>query len=451
MKKDNDSVTPFPGYASRLSWALGFFPWKASAFAVTPEPRISARRILGRIGMLGSLCCAVLLSAFGGVSYAQDPESDTVNVEEPSELLVQRGTLRPRMILTGELDTREAVYLNVPNVDLWPVSIRWIIEDGESVDEGDIVVEFDNSQLLSTYEDLEIAAYDAETQLQDEAARLAGEMAKAGFEHERLKATAEKARIDASVPENLRSPREHQMAQLALQKATLQLEQQEAVLKSLQESSESSLGIKRIDFEKAVAAAKRAADSINQLTIRAERSGIVIVSENWREDRTFKPGDNAFPGMEIARLPDLSTLYVRARLFDVDDGRLEAGQVVQARLDAFPEKVYRGVIREVAEAADQRSGRSQRRYFNVVVELDETDPEQMLPGMSVQILVEEEMADVLLVPRSAVDWPETVGGETRVRLANGQLATVTLSECDAFACIVAEGVVEGTRLAPSEG
>ena len=48
-----------------------------------------------------------------------------------------------------------------------------------------------------------------------------------------------------------------------------------------------------------------------------------------------------------ARLPDMDTLFVRARLFDVDDGRLKAGQHVRARLDAFPDKVYGGRVREV--------------------------------------------------------------------------------------------------------
>lgn len=388
-----------------------------------------------------AICCvlSLLLTACGGA-----PATTASPAPAPAEeLAVDRGDLHTRMLLTGELDAEENVFLTVPDVDIWPVSIRWIVEDGDSVQEGDVVIDFDNTQLLSSYEDLLTTAYEAEAELEDEEARLAGELAAGRYSYEKMKAEAEKARIEAAVPASIQAQRDYEQKQLALERAELKLAQQEREMASLEATRDSDLGVKRLAVEKAWSEADRARDSIDRLTVRAPRDGLVIVGENWREDRPWKPGDSAFPGMTVARIPDLRTLYVRAQLFDVDDGRLRAGQRLTARLDAFPDQAYEGRVREVGEVAEAGSRRSQRRFFNVLVDLDETDPERMLPGMSVQVVVEETLTDVLRVPRPSLDFSEA---KPRVRLAGGGFAEVVLGPCDVHWCAVEDGIAEGTRL-----
>lgn len=388
-----------------------------------------------------AICCVVplLLAACGGAPATTTSPPPAV----AEELAVERGDLHTRILLTGELDAEENLMLSAPDVDIFPVSIRWIVEDGDSVKEGDVVIDFDNTQLLSSYEDLLTAADEAEAQLEDEQARLAGELAAGRYSYEKMKAEAEKASIEAAVPASIQAARDYEQKQLALKRAELQLAQQEREMASLEATRDSDLGVKRLAVEKAWSEAHRARDSIDRLAVHAPRDGIVIVGENWREDRPWKPGDGAFPGMTVARIPDLRTLYVRAHLFDVDDGRLKAGQRVRARLDAFPDKVYEGRIREVGEVAEG-SRRSQRRFFTVLIDLDETDPERMLPGMSVQVVVEETATGVLRIPRRSLDFSEA---EPRARLADGGFAEVVLGPCDVDYCVVEDGVAEGTRLA----
>ena len=120
-----------------------------------------------------------------------------------------------------------------------------------------------------------------------------------------------------------------------------------------------------------------------------------------------------------------------------------SGEGSGTRFRVLPEKVYEGRVREVGEVAKPRSRRSQRRFFNVVVDLEETDPERMLPGMSVQIVVEEAFTGVLRLPRSSLDFSEP---EPRARLADGSFVAVVLGPCDASYCSVESGIAEGTRL-----
>jgi HlyD family secretion protein len=386
-----------------------------------------------------ALFCAALLIVSGSANASPN---------EQVRLVVERGDLETRMLLTGELDAEEAVALSVPDVEMWPVSIRWIVEDAESVVAGDVLVEFDNTQLLSNYEDQLAAEDEAEAQLDDEAARLAGELAAGRYSYEKMKAETDKARLEAAVPASIQAQRDYEQKQLALQRAELQLVQQEREMATLEKTRDADLGVKQLALEKARNDARRAGDSIERLTVRAPRDGLVIVGENWREDRAFKPGDSAFPGMTVARIPDLATLYVRARLFDVDDGRLQAGQTIRARLDAFPDKVYEGRVREVGEVATQHSRRSQRRYFKVLIDLGETDPERMLPGMSVQIVAEQNLTDALLVPRVSLDFSTP---QPRAKLPDGSFQDVALGLCNTTHCALLEapgeaGLTEGTRL-----
>jgi HlyD family secretion protein len=98
----------------------------------------------------------------------------------------------------------------------------------------------------------------------------------------------------------------------------------------------------------------------------------------------------------LMRLPDLSTLEVRARLSDVDDTRVEPGMRVMTYLDAYPELAFPGTIQHVSPVAREMSRQSLRRSFAIGVSFDQVDLSRMLPGMSVRV----EVADGAPVSRA---------------------------------------------------
>ena len=105
------------------------------------------------------------------------------------------------------------------------------------------------------------------------------------------------------------------------------------------------------------------------------------------ETGKVQSGDNVWVNFALMRLPDLSTLEVRARLSDVDDGRVEPGMRVMMYLDAYPEVGFPGVVQVVNPLAREMSRESLRRSFAVRVAFDRTDAARMLPGMSVRVEV----------------------------------------------------------------
>lgn len=384
---------------------------------------------------LGIVCPTVLVPVAAGTLLAA------------AELEVGRGEFVGRLLLTGELVAEDAVVLVVPNANIWPVTVRWLEQDGAEVGEGDTVVEFDNSQLASSLETLERSAEEAANQLASLQATVRGEEIEAEFTFERQKAELEKARLDAGVPASLLSEQEFEERRLAHERAQIGFEEAKRALELKRSSARARLEKQRVALVKARRAGQRAREGIELLTMRAPRNGILLVSDNDEEGRPFQSGDITWPGRTIARLPELSSMIVDARLYDVDDGRIHPGMPVTAVVDAFPEVDLRGEVIEVSDIANVTSQRSLRRVFATRVRLDGLDLERMRPGMSVKVVVEDRRQDVLLVPRAALGWAESeAGGAVVARRPGGELEAVEIGPCDRQVCVLENGLSEGATL-----
>ncbi len=368
------------------------------------------------------------------------------------ELAVGRGDFVGRSLLTGELVAEEAVLLIVPNANIWPVTVRWLEEDGAEVGEGDVIVEFDNSQLANNLETLERSATEAANQLASLRATLRGEEIDAELEYERQEAELEKARLDAEVPASLLSEQEFEERRLARERAQLRFEEATNALELKRTSARARIDKQRVALDKAKRAGQRAREGIDLLTLRAPRAGILLVSDNNEEGRPFQSGDVTWPGRTIARLPVLSSMIVEARLFDVDDGTIEAGMPVAAVVDAFSEVDLAGEIIEVDDIANETNRRSLRRAFRVRVRLDGLDLERMRPGMSVKVVVEDRRQEVLLVPRLALGWSGgEAGGSVVAARPAGELQPVEIGPCNRQVCVLESGLSLGDRLLEYRG
>jgi multidrug efflux pump subunit AcrA (membrane-fusion protein) len=355
---------------------------------------------------------------------------------------LRRGELTVRTLLTGELVAEESVALVTPNVDIWPLEIRWLVAPGEAVAAGDRVVEFDGSELLSRLEDLRSRRDGAQSRLTTVEAQTAEEEEQAQLELERKQAAFEKARLEATVPAEILSEVEHERRQLELHRAELELGEARRALDAARRIHQAEVAIERIEVEQAEAELERTRTTLERLTLRAPRPGIVLIANNPRESGGFEVGDSIYPRVVVARIPDLSTLAVEARLFDVDDGRVRPGMPVRATLDAFPGETLTGTVRSLDRIARSPDRPSSRRFFQLRIDLEGIDPERMRPGMSVRVVVEEHLDDALLVPRTRLRWDDH---RTEMRLDDGTWEPVELAGCDPWSCALAETPAEATE------
>jgi len=392
-----------------------------------------------RLLLAGLLLTTVV--SYGCVGREATAGGQSVGSEVP--LAVHRGSVTARTVLSGELVAGEAEQLVAPNVNVWPVKIRWLAEDGVEVREGEPVVEFDNSQLVANLEQMRSQALAAFNQLSSLLAQAASEEANAAHELEQKRAAVAKAKLEAGVPEEIFAAREFQKRQLDLQKAELDLKNASAKLEATRIAKQAEVEIQRVSLEKARSEFSRAEAKLDLLVLRAARDGIFIRARNDREGRQVQLGDGVFPGTAVARLPDLATMTVSAQLFDVDDGRVAVGMPVVATLDAFPDLEFQGRVRDIGQIADQPNPRSLRRFFRTHIELERVDVERMRPGMSVKVVIDDEHEDALLVPRGSLDWTDD---GPRVLRADGTWAEVDLGPCAREVCVLLEGLEESTPL-----
>ena len=364
-----------------------------------------------------------------------------------AELQVRRGAFDSRLVLTGELVAENAVQLVVPNANIWPLQVRWLAEDGADVLAGEMIVEFDNSQLVSNLEQLEQTSIEARNGLASLRAEVQSQELEASLTVAQKKAQLETAQIDASVPEGLLAKKEYEERRLALRRIELEFEQVEEALELQKIVSRARVQKQRVALDKAVAAENQAREGIELLALRAPRDGVLLVGENRWEGRPFQAGDASRPGSTIASLPELSSMIVEAWLYDVDDGVVEVGTPVTATVDAFPGKRWDGRVVAIGSVAGEMSFRSLRRAFRVHIQLDDLDVAEMRPGMSVKAVLESRHEDVLVIPRAALRWRMTENGlEAEAAHGAASWRPVELGACGPQACVLRQGLVEGAAL-----
>ncbi len=358
---------------------------------------------------------------------------------------VARGVLQQRLLLTGEIDAAASVELSGPRTQDWNLAIRWLAEDGAEVRRGDRVIGFDTAAAIEAIRERELAVIEAENHLVEQAATDEVASDDKSFEVETQRIAVAKAKLDIGVPVHLLSRREARDFELALARAEVALASANADADAAVRGAKLEAEVGRIALAKAERSLQAAQAQLGGLELVAERDGIFIVSSHPWEGRKLRVGDNVWPGLPVGRLPDLSRLVVRARLDDVDDGRVRAGQRVTCVVDAWPERPLPGHVVAVSPVAHEVAHQSTRRYFTVDIELEGGAPAELRPGLSVRVEVDVRTTeDALLVPRAAM----ILGGDTaRVKLANGDTAEVVVDACSAQQCAVISGLDEGAAVA----
>lgn len=308
--------------------------------------------------------------------------------------------IRPgALLLTGEIASERPAAITIPRTQQWQTTLRWIAEDGTLVKKGDRVAELDGSAAGSTLEDKRIALVEAETEFVRQEAQLRSNEEDRLFKLEERKVALEKARLDASIPVELRSVREHQEKQLALDKARTELAKAEEELTAFRKTAEADRDIKRIATRRAREELETAQSTVDAFVLRAPTDGVIVVQVNPRDGRRpIQEGDMLWPGVVVATLPDPATIRVEASLSDVDAGKVAKGQKALLYPDAFPGRVLEGEVTEIADVAQQIATESSRRAFRVLLPILSGDRSGLKSGMSVRV----ELPTGPVIPRGDV-------------------------------------------------
>jgi len=150
---------------------------------------------------------------------------------------------------------------------------------------------------------------------------------------------------------------------------------------------------------------------LRDTVITAPISGVVIKKSVEVGELVASAISGFAQGTELVTIADLPQLVVRVRLNEVDVARVYVGQPAEVRVDAVPEKVFRGVVSKIAPAALDRllarsvnpaAGQGEVAWFDVEIKLNETHPDMKL-GMSANVdIVAKKLTRTLTIPLDAI-------------------------------------------------
>ena len=317
---------------------------------------------------------------------------------------VERGALPLVMIETGEIAAVRAQDLRPPQDWQSSLIIVELAPEGTVVAVGDTVARFDDSSLARPLADVE-------DRLRNLAAQREGTVANQSSQRQALidaVAMAELSREQALLQLTklqFESQTRRQESQLSAERARIALD--EARAKLVAQAVLDSLALAKADLELADARTQRASllDRRRARSLLAPLPGLVVYLEQEdRQGKRTKPriGDTIDPWRPIIQIPDLSVMQVTMMVHEVDRHRVATGLPVKLRLEAYPEAVFTGRIESVARLAAELETGTGVRGFATVARIDGSDP-RLRPGMTAIVEIGlGEVADAVLVPRSAV-------------------------------------------------
>ncbi len=410
------------------------------------------RRADGRMAGAVPWGLGAVAAAVGGyLALSPEAAADLTTAE------VVRGALVEHLELRGEIRPARSTVLHAP-MQSGELQIVQLVPSGAGVDAGDVIVRFDDTRVRQEVQEKESELEQAEAEI--ERARAEGRIRDEAQRTALLTAQydVERARLDLASPERLVARLDLERARLALADADQRLEEEESKARAGRAATEAEVQSLERARDKVADDLARARRSLAALVIRAPAAGAVHLLINGRAGgpfgsrQEFREGDRAWPGAQIAELPDLSGIRLTAKVDEEDRGRLRTGQTAAVRVDALPGRELRATVDDISVLArvDFTAGWPAVRSFDVRLRLDDGGAE-LRSGMSATARLEvDRLDDVLKMPARAVF---TAGGRpVAYRLAGSRFepARIEIARRAGDEVAVSAGLAAGDRVATVE-
>ena len=356
------------------------------------------------VGMLG---IALLIAAFV-VAPTQGVQTDG-NLIPTARVL--EGDVPVVVHATGELRPMRAQALVAPSVG-GPMQILNIAATGTPVKEGDLIVEFDQSEQedrLATSKS-ELAQAEQEiTKMQADAV-----VQRAQDEVTLLTARFNVRRAELDVQGGLlHSGIDKQKFQLTLEESKGRLEQLLNDLTSREATDRASLAVLEEKRNKARLQMDNAQKNIDNMKLRAPFDGLVAVKDNDMNNAAwagvvvpeFRAGDTVYPGRQVAEVLHESGIELIAKVSEYDRAHLNAGQKADVAIHAVQGKNLPASIKAVAGASRREvwSWNDPTRTFDVSIDVTGSNSANLRPGLTTQVRVTgAPIKKALYLPRQAL-------------------------------------------------
>jgi len=303
--------------------------------------------------------------------------------ESSSEYTVMQGHFRQSITETGELEAVSAEAITMPQLG-WQYGYEFKIigmsQMGSLVSKGDTIIRIDPSSvqkfIISQEESLEsenAAASKQKVQMENNIQELNAQLKSEQAQYDLLKLEVDRVKYESANKRKIKEL-EFKQATIRIDKIKKQLE----IKPKLDRYDYVTQMIKVKQREEELANARAA---LNKMIILSPKSGLfeIAKSQYYYPPKDIKVGDAMYPGMLIARIPDITHMKVRTTVSEADFTKVHEGMKVIVRLDALPSVPFTGKISSLSKVCLVRD---KAKIFNVIIKINESDM-RLKPGMTV--------------------------------------------------------------------
>ncbi|MFO7614153.1 MAG: efflux RND transporter periplasmic adaptor subunit [Bacteroidales bacterium] len=276
---------------------------------------------------------------------------------------------------TGELEAKSSEKImgpvNLRDFRIWQIKIEDIIPDGTVVDSGNYIASLDRTELVNKLKDQELEIEKLTTQFTKTQLDTTLDLRTARDNLINLKYALEERQIvvDQSIYE---PPATQRQARIELERAQRNYEQavenyQVKLQKAMADMQEINTAMRKARSEYA-----KMGSILDQFTIYAPKSGMVIYRRNWDGQKQGIGSSVSVWDPVVAELPNLREMKSKTYVNEIDISKVRTGQPVRIGVDAFPDKRFTGIVTEVANIGQQLPN-SNAKVFEVIIEVNEYD------------------------------------------------------------------------------
>ncbi|MEM8524092.1 MAG: HlyD family efflux transporter periplasmic adaptor subunit [Bacteroidota bacterium] len=287
---------------------------------------------------------------------------------------VQKGEFKIHVNATGELQAKESTKIRGPqgmrSVQIYQTTISDMVAEGTVVKKGDYVASLDQTELSTKMKEAQTQVDGIMTQLEqakiDTAIELRGirdQLINLKFSMEEKKLQVEQSKFEP---------------QMIIRQAEIDLERSERDLKQLEQKytltqTKSNAKISEIlnNLQREQIKVQRMVDIAGEFTVKAPNDGMVIYARSW--NGKIGPGSQVSTwDPVVAELPDLTDMVSKTYVNEVDISKVQKGQEVQIKVDAFPDEDYTGHVIQVANVGEELRGYD-AKVFEVIIQMHQSD------------------------------------------------------------------------------
>jgi len=313
--------------------------------------------------------------------------------------VVQKRDFSVEIVESGDVEAFSQRLISAPQAQSDQMQVIGLVPEGSIVRPGDFLIQFDVSQLETN---LALAEQDLAASLADLERIRAQQSLTNSSQENTLRLTEysrEQSRLQLDA-QQYESEAKKEQARLALKQADMDLNRVTEQIRYQQIIHSSQMTLLETAIRKQRNELKSLREQISRQKILAPIGGMVVYQEvgSWQDRERLRIGYKARPGEPLISIPDLSRMQVKLYLNEIDRSEIEPGLQARVILDAYPDTVFNGRVRELANLAQNVGEESDLKGFVVYVDLDGSDF-RLKPGLSARVRIElTRVADAWVVP-----------------------------------------------------